>query len=217
MERAEPGAVAPTEPRHGPAPASEPVFTWANAITVVRVLLGVTLFVVAARRHSAALNLAGLGVYWSLDIVDGWLARRLDQETRLGAQLDILGDRLLVSFFYFNYLVQHPDRAAPIAIYLVHFVCVDQYLSNQFIAWRLLSPNHFDRVDATVWRLNFSPLGKALNTGLVTVSLLVQPSPWPPIGITLALMVVKLHSCARLWRRSAPPLIEHAEVTRWAA
>jgi CDP-diacylglycerol---glycerol-3-phosphate 3-phosphatidyltransferase len=218
MEAVEARAVSRVGmPRLEPGPPHERPFTWANVVTAVRVILGVALFVVAARRHSMAFNLAGLAVYWSLDVLDGWLARHLDEETRLGAQLDILGDRLLVTFFYLNHLAQHPDRALPIALYLVHFVCIDQYLSNQFIAWRLLTPNHFDRVDARVWRLNFSPLGKALNTGLVTVALLVQSSPWPPVVITLALMGVKLHSCALLWRRAAPPKMKDVEVIQWTA
>jgi CDP-diacylglycerol---glycerol-3-phosphate 3-phosphatidyltransferase len=208
-----PGAM----PRQELAPPGERPLTWANAVTVMRVVVGVTLFVVAALRRSAAFNLAGLGVYWSLDVLDGWLARRLDQETRLGAQLDINADRLLVTFFYLNHLALHPDRALPIALYLVHFVCVDQYLSNQFIAWRLLSPNYFDRVDRIVWRLNFSSLAKALNTGLVTVLILLQPSPWLPTVVTLALMATKVFSCVRLWRRAALPTIERKEVTRWAA
>ena len=81
------------------SPASlfnEDLRTWANAVTLVRTVGGLVLFSVAAFKHSAAWNLAGLAVYWGLDVLDGYLARALNQETRFGVQMDILADRFLV-------------------------------------------------------------------------------------------------------------------------
>jgi len=179
------------------------VCTWANGVTLVRVLACVAIFTVAGLRHSATLNLVGLGLYWALDVLDGWLARRLEQETRLGAQLDILSDRLLVTFFYLNHLALHPGLAAPIVLFLLHFVCVDHFLSNQFLTFHLLTPNHFDRVDVVAWKLNFSSVAKALNTGLVTMLMLLVRSPWPAMLVTLGLIAVKLYSVVRLRRVAA--------------
>jgi hypothetical protein len=172
--------------------------TWANLVTLVRTALGLVVFTIAALRRDATWNMVGLTLYWALDVLDGWLARRLDQETRLGAQLDILSDRVLVAFFYLNHLALHPERALPVALFLLHFNGVDHHLSNQFIPFRLKSPNDFHLVDRTVWLLNFSPAGKALNTGLVTVTMLLVPSVALPTAMTLVLMAVKIWSCHRL-------------------
>ena len=101
----------------------------------MRAVVGLALFAVAAVRRDPTLNYVGLGVYWVLDVLDGYLARRLDQETRFGAQLDILCDRLLVSCFYLNYLYldDRPGTVVPIALFLIQFMVIDHYLSNQFL------------------------------------------------------------------------------------
>ncbi|HUS63918.1 MAG TPA: CDP-alcohol phosphatidyltransferase family protein, partial [Kofleriaceae bacterium] len=161
---------------------------------------GLLLFAAAARTHSQLLNFWGLAVYWVLDILDGWLARRLDQETRLGAQFDILSDRLLVAFFYFNYLHWHPGAALPVLLFLTNFMVLDHFLSNQFLRWPILSPNYFHEVDRVTHLLNWSPLGKAINSGLVTVLLAVLGWHGGAIAICAALIAVKGYSIARLHR-----------------
>jgi cardiolipin synthase len=71
------------------------VLTWPNLFTLVRLLcIPVFVWLVFAREHRAAAAwlLGGLG---ATDWVDGWLARRLDQRTELGAIFDPVVDRLL--------------------------------------------------------------------------------------------------------------------------
>jgi CDP-diacylglycerol--glycerol-3-phosphate 3-phosphatidyltransferase len=131
--------------------------TWANLATAVRVAACLACFVAAALTASEAWNLTGLVLYWVLDVVDGGIARALRQETRIGAQLDILADRLLIGAFYANYLRAHPGLAVPIAMHLLQFVVLDQYLSLQFMRWPCLSPNYFYEVDRTIWAWNWSP------------------------------------------------------------
>jgi CDP-diacylglycerol--glycerol-3-phosphate 3-phosphatidyltransferase len=180
--------------------------TWANLVTAVRAVAGLALFAVAAVRRDPILNYVGLGVYWVLDVLDGYLARRLDQETRFGAQLDILCDRLLVSCFYLNYLYldDRPGTVVPIALFLIQFMVIDHYLSNQFLRWPILSPNYFWQADRAIWRLNWSLLGKATNTGLVTLLLVLVPSPWPATVACVALIGLKLYSCVKLLKLPAP-------------
>ena len=125
----------------------EPWFTWANLATAIRVVAGVVVFAIAAANRDETWNYAGLAVYWVLDVVDGFLARALDQETRLGAQMDILADRLLVAFFYLNYVAIHPEMIVPVALFLFQFMGIDHYLSNQFMRWPIKSPNYFYEVD----------------------------------------------------------------------
>ena len=182
----------------------EDLRTWANAVTLIRSVGGLVLFSVAALEHSLWWNLAGLGLYWWLDCLDGFLARALDQETAFGAQLDILSDRFLMAFFYLNYLALHPELAVVIALFLFEFMVLDHYLSNQFMRWHLLSPNYFYVVDKAIWRLNWSAPAKFLNSTVVTILLLATGSIWPVLPIVTALIAVKLYSCVRLHQLPSP-------------
>jgi phosphatidylglycerophosphate synthase len=64
-----------------------------NAVTVGRIIGGTR---EAWRYYQTAqlIRLWSTGVYFSLDLVDGWLARRLNQTTQLGGDLDKIGDKL---------------------------------------------------------------------------------------------------------------------------
>ncbi|MFV0256901.1 MAG: CDP-alcohol phosphatidyltransferase family protein [Acidimicrobiales bacterium] len=76
-------------------PYRQQVLTWPNLFTLVRLLcIPLFLWLLFGRenRAAAAWLLALLG---STDWVDGWLARRLDQQTELGAMFDPVVDRLL--------------------------------------------------------------------------------------------------------------------------
>ena len=179
-------------------------FTWANIVTGVRAVAGMIVFGIAAWKQSEAWNFAGLAVYWVLDVVDGFLARKLGQETRLGAQMDILADRLLVAFFYLNYLKLHPAMVTPVALFLFQFMFVDHYLSNQFMRWPILSPNYFYRVDRTVWLLNWSVPGKLVNSLVITALLVLTQSVWITSAVAVAIILVKLYSCV-LVHRLPPP------------
>lgn len=182
---------------------NEDLRTWANGITLGRMVLGVLVFAAAALEQSAAWNYIGLAAYWALDMLDGLAARLLDQETRFGAQFDILVDRLLISFFYFNLLRSDPGLVAPIILFLIQFMVLDHYLSNQFLRWPIRSPNYFYVVDERIWRLNWSPAGKLFNTGFATLLLLAAPPAAALAGI-LAVSAVKLYSCVRLHRLPPP-------------
>ena len=57
---------------------------------------------------------------------------------------------------------QHPGRAG--GVYVAEFLVVDLLLSLAFRAWPLVSPNYFYLVDHRIWALNWSPLGKTINS-----------------------------------------------------
>ncbi len=70
--------------------------TWANAVTVLRLLaIPVYLVLVLATDHRAIAAWL-LGVLGATDWVDGFLARRLHQVSALGKVLDPTADRILV-------------------------------------------------------------------------------------------------------------------------
>ena len=64
-----------------------------NTVTVARVIGGVR----EAWRYykkPEVMRLWAAGAYFSLDLVDGWLARRLHQTTQAGGDLDKVGDKI---------------------------------------------------------------------------------------------------------------------------
>lgn len=180
--------------------------TWANLVTLVRLVAGIAIFAVAAVRHDETLNFIGLGVYWVLDIVDGYLARRFDQETRIGAQMDILADRVLVAFFYLNYAMLYPQLIVPVALFLFQFMGIDHYLSNQFMRWPIKSPNYFHQVDRTIWYWNWSPGGKLLNSAVVTAVLVLTKSAIIGSIVCGAIIVMKAWSLFRMSQLPPPEL-----------
>src|SRR6476661_10777067 len=72
---------------------AERVGTVATVITGVRTVAAVVLAGFAAHEESLTLLVACLVVYWIGDMLDGFVARILGCETRIGAALDILSDR----------------------------------------------------------------------------------------------------------------------------
>jgi len=82
-----------------------------NKVTLLRVALGgaaVGLYAVDARENAAAMGCAALALTIgaiALDGVDGYLARRFHLATPLGAQIDILGDRVIENIFFLYFAV----------------------------------------------------------------------------------------------------------------
>ena len=75
---------------------STAIRTVPNAVTLVRLLLmPVCAYLLATERYGWGLVLTAL--VGSTDWVDGWLARRTGQVSRLGQLLDPLADRLLIA------------------------------------------------------------------------------------------------------------------------
>ena len=176
-----------------------PVGTVANLVTVIRTVVAVALGVVALSSGDLAVLAAGYVVYWAGDILDGWSARRLDQETRLGAVLDIVSDRACTSVLCAG-LIAHLPGVAPLAlVFLLSFMVLDTMLSLAFLCWPLVSPNQFHLVDRTVWRFNWSPAAKACNTAGVVGAIVLGAYG---IGVALAPIVaaVKVASAARVLR-----------------
>lgn len=81
--------------RDGPAVVSDRVLTWPNALSLVRLLVMPLVFVdIVGDRPVRALVV--LVLLASSDWVDGYVARRFDQVTRLGQLLDPISDRILI-------------------------------------------------------------------------------------------------------------------------
>lgn len=183
----------------------EPLATPANLVTAVRTVGALVLAVLALRGRSEALLLWSLGVYWVGDMLDGSVARVTGSETRSGAMLDILCDRLNSTVFYIGWAVLHPGDVLPIAVFLTQFVVVDAFLSSSFLAYPLRSPNYFDLVDRRVYALNWSRFAKAVNSGALALLLILTDSLWLPLALTVAVLCVKSWSVVLVTRLDTPP------------
>ncbi len=182
----------------------ERVGTPATVVTGVRTVAAVALAGFAAAEGSLALLVVSLAVYWVGDMLDGFVARLLGCETRIGATLDILSDRFCAAAFYIGLMWLEPQFAPAILIYLAEFMVVDCFLSLAFLAWPIRSPNYFFVVDRPLWLWNWSKPGKAVNSSLFAVLLLA--TGWVSVGVVVAtaLLAMKSASLVRLGRLGLP-------------
>jgi CDP-diacylglycerol--glycerol-3-phosphate 3-phosphatidyltransferase len=193
-------------PRSPQALASVP-----NVITLVRLVACLLFFALAAVKARELYNFIGLAVHWAGDAFDGWFARTFKQETILGAEIDIIADRIEALFFFFNFIHFHPGLVLPAMAYILNFAFADFYLSYQFVKYDIISINYFDRVDRRVYALNFSPLGKFANSAPCILILVFLPELWIlALLMAMALIVVKVYSATLLWKKgksgtSSPP------------
>jgi CDP-diacylglycerol---glycerol-3-phosphate 3-phosphatidyltransferase len=182
----------------------ERVGTSATAVTAIRTVAAVALAGAAAYEDSLTLLVASLVVYWVGDMLDGFVARVRGCETRIGATLDILCDRFCAAAFYLGLMWLEPGFAPAVLIYLAEFMVVDCFLSLAFLAWPVRSPNYFFVVDRTLWLWNWSKPGKAVNSSLFAVLLLVTGWVWVGVLVASALLVMKTVSLVRLGRIGLP-------------
>jgi len=170
-----------------------------NMVTVARTLASVVIAAVALAEGDSALLAVSYSVYWTGDMLDGWLARRLHMETRLGAVLDIISDRACMSILCVGLVSQYPGFGIVLIPFFLSFMVVDAVLSLAFLCWPLLSPNYFGVVDRSVYRLNWSPVAKSLNTAGV-ILLAVAGALWASLGLVILLGAIKIWSAMKVQR-----------------
>lgn len=188
-----PAAVAPSSREI----CHEPVLTAPNAITVLRTVISIVLAMAALTQSSPAFLVASYLVYWVGDMADGEVARRLGLETRIGAVFDIVADRANSLTCAACFVALDPRLAVPMAIYVIEFAVVDTMLSLGFLAFDVLGPNDFHRVDLLLWRWNWSRPAKALNTSCIVLACLAGQVGWAT-AFAGAVLVAKVWSCFRL-------------------
>jgi len=194
--------VADPDRRYGVG--EERLLTGATVITTLRTVASVVLAALAAHEQSLTLLVVALVVYWVGDMLDGFYARVRGCETRIGAVLDIMCDRLNAAAFYIGLAWLQPDLSPAIFVYLAEFMVVDCFLSIAFLAWPVRSPNYFFVVDRPIWLWNWSKPAKAVNSALFAVLLLATGWMWVGLAIASALLVLKCVSLLRLVRIGIP-------------
>jgi CDP-diacylglycerol--glycerol-3-phosphate 3-phosphatidyltransferase len=184
--------------------AAEEVLTLASAITLVRTLGCLVAVTCSIGTGMVWLLFVGLGVHWVGDMADGLAARRWHQETRAGAVLDIVSDRLCIALYYVSYGHLHHDMLVPVAVFLFQFMVLDAHLSLSFLGWPLRSLNYFGLVDRAVYRWNWSACGKAVNGGALVAAMLLTRSPVVCTVLALSVLAVKVGSLVRVHRVGVP-------------
>jgi CDP-diacylglycerol--glycerol-3-phosphate 3-phosphatidyltransferase len=180
-----------------------------NVITLARTVGAMALATAAAVAGSGAgpgtwpsattLLVVGYLVYWVGDMADGAVARWRGETTRHGAVLDIVSDRACTTMLAVVFVGLHPETAVPLTLFLVQFCVLDTMLSLGFLHWDVDSPNDMHLVDRLLYRLNWSPPAKALNTAAV-VLLVLSGAPVLASAAALAVAGVKVWSLLRTVR-----------------
>lgn len=177
----------------------ERVVSVPNALTVARTTVSMVLAVWAGYTASVPVLVAAYLVYWLGDSADGFAARHLDQETRIGAVFDIVSDRACTAVVAAAFLRVEPAAAPAIGIFLFQFCVVDTMLSLSFLPFGIKSPNYFYLVDRAIYRVNWTHPAKAVNNSLVVVLCLVN-LVWVGALVALVVLGVKVWSLVRLAR-----------------
>ncbi len=162
--------IQPFKPKDPQSFYSEP-----NIITLIRLAASLTFFALAIIKTNPTYNYIGLAIHWFGDVADGLYARKFKQETILGAEIDIIADRVETLFFYIIFLFFRPYLFLPAVVYIIDFAFIDFYLSYQFVKFDIISPNYFYKVDHTIYLLNYSPVAKFCNSTVVTLILIFLP------------------------------------------
>ena len=174
-----------------------PFATVPNIVTLVRTVVAVLVGAIAVAAGDLMLLAVAYAVFWVGDIADGWSARKLDQETRAGAVLDIVCDRACTGMLCVGLVASVPEALPVVVVFVLSFMVLDSMLSLAFLCWPVLSPNYFHVVDRRVWQLNWSPLAKAANTAGVVGTLALEL-----YGVALVVAVgvvgIKLWSARRV-------------------
>lgn len=90
--------------------------TLPNFITLLRIAI-VPFFVIAVFAHDFRLAVWIFVILGGTDVLDGWIARTFDLRSRLGALLDPLADKMLLTAAYISLAVPH-GQAVVIPLWL---------------------------------------------------------------------------------------------------
>lgn len=139
--------------------------TWnlPNALTLLRIFLVPFLVVVLLTKFTGR-EFVGLGIFLVAavtDFFDGWLARRRNQTTRIGALLDPIADKLLMSAAFISLVEMDPKH---VPAWMVVVIIGREFAVSGL---RSIAAQHGVTIAA-------SPLGKGkLVTQVIAISLLI--------------------------------------------
>jgi len=171
--------ASPDPQVHGGAQGRPPVMTLANKVTIARILL-IPCFVVEILyyRQTAAdwHRWIALGLFVTAaasDGIDGWIARRFNQRSRLGAVLDPLADKLLIVSALILLSRGGVPHLTPLPLWLVATV-----LSRDALLVLGLAVLHFTCGTAEVRPRLIGKASTVLQMAVIILALLDTRGPW---------------------------------------
>ena len=177
--------VIPTVPRET---LSNEVWNLPNALTLFRIFLVPFLVVVLLTKFSGR-EFVGLGIFLVAaitDFLDGWVARRRNQTTRLGALLDPIADKLLMSAAFISLVEMDPKHVPAWMVVII--------IGREFAVSGLRSIAAQQGVTIAA-----SPLGKGkMVSQVIAISLLILGSELGELRVTgtVALWAVVIFALA---------------------
>lgn len=150
--------------------SSNRIWTYANAITVSRLLSAIA--AIHLQRAGYLSPIAGyllfLVMFWAADSLDGYVARRFDQASELGAALDLAADRLLD--LYCSYLMMRTigsESGLVLAFVLVRFGFEPIVFAGKLAAATQYQKSTVESVEPPCikWIQEYSSIAKALFFG----------------------------------------------------
>jgi hypothetical protein len=177
-------------------------YSEANIFTLIRLISSISCFMLAILDKNIRYLYLGFVIHWIGDFIDGFIARKFKQETIIGAEIDLIADRLEIILFYAIFLYFRPYLFLAASLYLIDYAFIDFFLGYQFNKFGIISPNYFYKVDRRVHLLNFSPGGKFLNSSVVTLMLIFMPNLHITIAIiACGLIIIKSYSIYLLYKK----------------
>ncbi len=185
--------------------------TFPNFLTLLR--MGITPFIVLAIfDHDFRLALTILVIAGVTDVLDGWIARRFDVRSVVGAYLDPIADKLLITVTYVT-LTFDTGQAVVVPLWLTILALFRDFLIS-FMAVFLYVVQHIRQFPP-------SRLGKATMTAhVVTVGVvLVANAFWlpawiPPVCFYTSFALVILSGFGYIYRTSRMIEAMHRDVAQ---
>ncbi|HEX7830334.1 MAG TPA: CDP-diacylglycerol--glycerol-3-phosphate 3-phosphatidyltransferase [Thermoanaerobaculia bacterium] len=171
-----------------PQDESTEILNLPNALTLLRIFLVPFLVVVLLTKFTGR-EFVGLGIFLIAaitDFFDGWIARRRNQTTRMGALLDPIADKLLMSAAFISLVEMDPHHVPAWMVVII--------IGREFAVSGLRSIAAQQGVT-----ISASPLGKGkMVSQVIAISLLIlgyELGQFRVIG-TVALWAVMLFALA---------------------
>jgi len=170
-------------------PLSNEIWNLPNALTLFRIFLVPFLVVVLLTKFTGR-EFVGLGIFLVAaitDFFDGWLARRRNQTTRLGALLDPIADKLLMSAAFISLVEMDPVHVPAWMVVIV--------IGREFAVSGLRSIAAQQGVTIAA-----SPLGKGkMISQVVAISLLILGYELDRVGQFVGIAELRLSGTIALW------------------
>jgi len=157
-----------------------------NLLTILRLVLAPFIFAaIVSGRHMVALVLFAIAAF--TDGLDGLLARQINQATALGAYLDPIADKVLLSGVYLSLAVAGsiPSWLVVVIFGRDLFLLASSGIALFFTAFREFHPSVWGKA-STLVQIACATTWMAQNAaGLPPLHVLAQALIWPTAAITI--------------------------------